>query len=126
AKKQSLESSNSPLKDPRIWRIVLAIGLLCAPQFAILTYAAVFFHDFGNINITLVSATLAVIQIGAIVSRIWSGRWTDKNKNRRSYLKACAWLSTLTFLALSGTVSAASFYGISQTPLASAVIICVM
>lgn len=126
AKKQRLESRNSPLKDPRIWRIVLAIALLCAPQFAILTYAAVFFHDVGNIDITLVSATLAVIQIGAIVSRIWSGRWTDKNKNRRRYLKACAWLSTLTFLLLSATVAAASFYGISQTPLASALTIGVM
>ncbi len=126
AKKQSQEPTASPLKDSRVWRIVLAIGLLCAPQFAILTYAAVFFHDVGNINITLVSATLAVIQIGAIVSRIWSGRWTDKNKNRRSYLKTCAWLSALTFLILGSTVSAASFYGMSETPLASALIIGVM
>ncbi|MFO2462767.1 MFS transporter [Pseudomonas sp. 15FMM2] len=81
----------SPLKDSRVWRMVLAIGLLCAPQFAILTYAAVFFHDFSHLSISLVSATLAAIQIGAIVSRIWSGHWTDKHNNRRGYLKACAW-----------------------------------
>lgn len=85
-----------------------------------------FFHDFSNLNITLVSATLAVIQVGAIVSRIWSGRWTDKNKNRRSYLKACAWLSTVTFLLLGVTVSATSFYGMGESPLASALIIGVM
>lgn len=126
AKQQSVASSNSPLKDSQIWRIVLAIGLLCAPQFAILTYAAVFFHDFSNLNITLVSATLAVIQIGAIVSRIWSGHWTDKNKNRRSYLKTCAWLSAVTFLLLGTTVSVASAFGMSETPLASALIIGVM
>lgn len=75
-----METSASPLKDLRVWRIVLAIGLLCAPQFAILTYAAVFFHDFSKMDITLISTTLAIIQVGAIVSRIWSGRWTDKNK----------------------------------------------
>ncbi|MEO8491207.1 MFS transporter [Pseudomonas sp.] len=126
AKKPGAPLGGSPLKDSRVWRIVLAIGLLCAPQFAILTYAAVFFHDFSHLDITLVSATLAVIQIGAIVSRIWSGRWTDKNKNRRSYLKACAWLSALTFLLLGATVSIASTYGISQTPLASTLIIAVM
>ncbi|MFA1026491.1 hypothetical protein ALP10_00753 [Pseudomonas syringae pv. helianthi] len=126
AKKQSMETSASPLKDLRVWRIVLAIGLLCAPQFAILTYAAVFFHDFSKIDITLISTTLAIIQIGAIVSRIWSGRWTDKNKNRRIYLKTCAWLSTLTFLALGTVVSAAGFYGMSETALASGLIIGVM
>lgn len=126
AKQQGVASSNSPLKDSQIWRIVLAIGLLCAPQFAILTYAAVFFHDFSNLNITLVSAILAVIQIGAIVSRIWSGHWTDKNKNRRSYLKTCAWLSAVTFLLLGTTVSVASSFGMSETPLASALIIGVM
>ncbi|KAA8694983.1 Uncharacterized protein ALO80_00275 [Pseudomonas caricapapayae] len=126
AKKQSMETSASPLKDLRVWRIVLAIGLLCAPQFAILTYAAVFFHDFSKIDITLISTTLAIIQIGAIVSRIWSGRWTDKNKKRRIYLKTCAWLSTLTFLALGTVVSAAGFYGMSETALASGLIIGVM
>ncbi|WP_426195688.1 MFS transporter [Pseudomonas sp. NFXW11] len=122
-KQPSPERRTSPLQDPQVWRIVLAIGLLCAPQFAILTYAAVFFHDFGNINITLVSTTLAVIQIGAIVSRIYSGRWTDRHRNRRSYLKACAWLCSLTFLALAATVSTVSFFGINQTPLASSLII---
>ncbi|KPW88629.1 MFS transporter [Pseudomonas syringae pv. coryli] len=126
AKKQSMETSASPLKDLRVWRIVLAIGLLCAPQFAILTYAAVFFHDFSKLDITLISTTLAIIQVGAIVSRIWSGRWTDKNKNRRAYLKTCAWLSTLTFLALGTVVSAAGFYGLSETALASGLIIGVM
>ncbi|GFZ59445.1 putative Membrane protein [Pseudomonas amygdali pv. eriobotryae] len=126
AKKQSMETSASPLKDLRVWRIVLAIGLLCAPQFAILTYAAVFFHDFSKMDITLISTTLAIIQVGAIVSRIWSGRWTDKNKNRRAYLKTCAWLSTLTFLALGTLVSAAGFYGLSETALASGLIIGVM
>ncbi|MFH7445148.1 MFS transporter, partial [Pseudomonas syringae pv. tagetis] len=81
----------------------LAIGLLCAPLFPILTYAAVFFIDFSKMVITLISTTLAIIQIGAIVIRIWSGRWTDKNKYRLIYLNSCAWLMTLTFLAL-GTV----------------------
>ncbi|MFH7572361.1 MFS transporter, partial [Pseudomonas syringae pv. tagetis] len=35
AKKQSLETSASPLKDFRDWRFVLAIGGLCGPHVAI-------------------------------------------------------------------------------------------
>lgn len=115
-----------PLRDSLIWRIVLSIGLLCAPQFTILTYAAVFFHDFGEIDITVISTTLVVIQLGAIFSRIWSGRWTDKHNNRRTYLKRCAWLSALTFLALSLTVSLTDAYGLNTSFFGRWLIIAVM
>lgn len=126
AKAKGKATGKGPLRDPGVWRIVLAIGLLCAPQFAILTYAAVFFHDFGGVNITVVSTTLAVIQVGAIVSRIWSGRWTDKHNNRRSYLKICSWLSALTFLILGITVGATSANGLNTSPFAACLIIAVM
>lgn len=119
-------TGKGPLCDPGVWRIVLAIGLLCAPQFAILTYAAVFFHDFGGVDIAVVSATLAVIQAGSIVSRLWSGRWTDKHNNRRSYLKTCAWLSAFTFLVLGVTVGVLSANGLNTSPFAAWLIIAAM
>ncbi|KIZ49867.1 MFS transporter [Pseudomonas oryzihabitans] len=119
-------TGKGPLQDLGVWRIVLAIGLLCAPQFATLTYAAIFLHDFGKVDITVVSATLAAIQAGAIVSRIWSGRWTDKHNNRRSYLKTCASLSAITFLLLGLTVSVASTSGLNTSPIFVWVIIGVM
>ena len=96
----------SPLRDKQVWRSVLAISLLCAPQFAVLTYATVFFHDAVGLNVTAISLILALVQIGAIIGRLWSGRWTDRHNNRRAYLKVCARLSALAFLALSIAVIA--------------------
>lgn len=91
----------SPLGDPQVWRSAAAISLLCAPQFAVLTYAAVFFHDAVGLKVTTVSIVLALVQLGAIVGRLWSGRWTDRMNNRRVFLKACALFSALAFLGLS-------------------------
>lgn len=119
-------TGRGPLHDPAVWRIVLAIGLLCAPQFAILSYTAVFLHDFGGVDIAVVSVTLAVIQLGAIVSRLCSGRWTDRHHNRRSYLKGCAWLSAVVFLLLGVTVSATGTIGLDTSPSAIGLIIAVL
>ena len=43
--KRHLAAAHSPLRSLRVWRIAAAIGLLCAPQFAILSFASVFLHD---------------------------------------------------------------------------------
>ncbi|AUH01011.1 MFS transporter [Prodigiosinella confusarubida] len=94
-------TGKGPLQDPAIWKIVLAIGILCGPQFALLTFGSVFLHDFAHIDVVVVSVCLAVIQIGAMVLRIWSGRWTDKKKNRKGYLRGCTLLSILSFVLLS-------------------------
>jgi MFS family permease len=75
--------------------------VLCGPQFALLTFGSVFLHDFAGIKVAYASACLAVIQVGAMVLRIWSGRWTDKNKNRKQYLNKCTLLTLAAFLALS-------------------------
>jgi MFS family permease len=98
-------AGKSPLYDAAIWKIVLAIGTLCGPQFALLTFGSIFLHDFAHINIVLVSVGLAVIQVGAMVARIWSGRWTDKNQNRKSYLKTCTTMSIVAFVVLSVVVA---------------------
>ena len=90
----------SPLGDRQVWRSAAAISLLCVPQFAVLTYAAVFFHDALGVGAMTVSIILALVQVGAIVGRLWSGRWTDRRNNRRAFLKGCAVLSALTFVGV--------------------------
>lgn len=97
-------NGKGPLHDINIWKIVLAIGILCGPQFALLTFGAVFLHDFVHIDVKLISVCLALIQVGAMVSRIWGGRWTDKKKNRKGYLKGCTLLSLSAFIVLSALV----------------------
>ncbi|MBD8513644.1 MFS transporter [Photobacterium sp. WH77] len=104
----------SPLKRADVWRVVLAIGILCTPQFAILTFATVFLHDYGKVGVTIISASLALIQVGAIVSRIWAGRWTDKRKNRKEFLRTCCLLSLATFLLLALEVSVLPQDALSQ------------
>lgn len=90
----------APLRNIEVWRISAAIGLLCFPQVAVLTFASVFLHDFAGTGTWVTSATLAAVQTGAMVMRVWSGRYTDRHRNRRPFLRFCSALSALAFLVL--------------------------
>ncbi|MGX5801285.1 MFS transporter [Bradyrhizobium sp. Arg314] len=101
-------SGPAPLRNIEVWRISTAIGLLCFPQVAVLTFASVFLHDFAGMGTWVTSASLATVQTGAMVMRVWSGRFTDRNGNRRPFLRFCSALSALAFLVLWLLVIAAS------------------
>lgn len=90
----------APLRNIEVWRISTAIGLLCFPQVAVLTFASVFLHDFAGMGTWVTSGSLAAVQTGAMVMRVWSGRFTDRHGNRRPFLKVCSALSAFAFLAL--------------------------
>ncbi|RUW68890.1 MFS transporter, partial [Mesorhizobium sp. M1E.F.Ca.ET.063.01.1.1] len=90
----------APLRNIEVWRISTAIGLLCFPQVAVLTFASVFLHDFAGMGTWVTSASLAVVQTGAMVMRVWSGRYTDRRGNRRPFLKISSALSALAFILL--------------------------
>ncbi|MBW8758844.1 MAG: MFS transporter [Burkholderiales bacterium] len=93
---------SGPLRDPRIWRIVAGIGVLCAPQFALLSFGTVFLHDVGHAGLSATTATMVLVQAGAMGMRVWSGRWTDRRRNRPAFLLACARASALLFTLLAG------------------------
>ncbi|CDX18442.1 Major facilitator superfamily MFS_1 [Mesorhizobium sp. ORS 3324] len=93
-------SGPAPLRNIEVWRISTAIGLLCFPQVAVLTFASVFLHDFAGTGTWATSASLAAVQTGAMVMRVWSGRFTDRHGNRRPFLRLCSALSALAFLVL--------------------------
>jgi len=93
-------SASSPLRDPGVWRAALAIGIMCSPQFAILTFATVFLNDYIHASLGVLTAVMVAVQLGAMVARIASGRWTDRRGNRRAYLRACAALSFALYAAL--------------------------
>lgn len=95
----------SPLGDVQIWRVALGIGVLCVPQFAVLTFATVFLHDFGHLGTAGISTTMAAVQIGAMVMRVWSGRHTDRRGNRRGYLRGSTLVAAGSFAALAGAVA---------------------
>ncbi len=105
AAKTPASTKSGPLADPVIWRLALGIGLLCVPQFAVLTFATVFLHDFAQLGRAGISGAMAAVQVGAMVMRVWSGRHTDKHGNRRSYLRGSALVAGSSFVAMAAISS---------------------
>jgi predicted MFS family arabinose efflux permease len=104
---QAAAPRTGPLRDARVWRIVAGIGILCAPQFAVLSFGTVFLHDFGHAGLAAITATMVSVQVGAMAMRVWSGRWTDRRRNRPAYLRACGALSVALFAGLAALAFAA-------------------
>ncbi|MBK1822559.1 MFS transporter [Burkholderia orbicola] len=117
---QAASPTRNPLASGPVWRIVLGIGLLCAPQFAVLTFATVFLHDFGRLGLAGISAAMVALQLGAMVMRVWSGRHTDRHGNRRAYLRGSVFVAAGSF-----TLLAAATAGSPHVPLAAIVAILV-
>ncbi|AZQ52465.1 MFS transporter [Burkholderia cenocepacia] len=112
--------ARNPLASGPVWRIVLGIGLLCTPQFAVLTFATVFLHDFGRLGLAGISAAMVALQLGAMAMRVWSGRHTDRHGNRRAYLRGSVFVAVGSFMLL-----AAATAGSPHVPLATIVAILV-
>jgi sugar phosphate permease len=102
------ESGRGPLSNGELWRMVLGVGALCVPQIAAVTFAAVFLHDVGHLGTAAISGSIVAFQIGAAITRVWSGRFTDRHKNRRPFLRACALLTAAIFGSLGVLVGLAS------------------
>ncbi|WP_323119677.1 MFS transporter [Burkholderia alba] len=94
------DARRHPLRSGPIWRVVLGIGLLCSPQFAVLTFATVFLHDFGRLGLAGITAAMVALQAGAMVMRVWSGRYTDRHGNRRAYLRGSVLVAAAAFAML--------------------------
>ncbi|OZI20356.1 MFS transporter [Bordetella genomosp. 9] len=93
-------SRNSPFHDPAIRRIVLAIGVLCLSQFAVLSFATVYLHDFGGVGIAGTTFAMVAVQLGAMILRVWSGRYTDVHHNRRAYVRTVVLIAVAAFAVL--------------------------
>jgi predicted MFS family arabinose efflux permease len=132
----------SPLRDVGIWRVALGAGALCVPQLAVLTFGTVFLHDYGHAGVLAISVTMAAVQTGAAIARVWSGSWTDRRGNRQAYMRACSLLTAMLFALLAlvtglagphhtaittlfalmvvlGGVSASAWHGVAFTELAT-------
>ncbi|MDR5818423.1 MFS transporter [Caballeronia sp. LZ033] len=93
-------AQGTPLRDVQVWRVVFGIGVLCVPQFAVLSFATIFLHDAARFGVTAISATMGALQLGAIGMRVWSGRHTDRHGNRRAYLKMSTVVACASFVVL--------------------------
>ncbi|CAN7553003.1 MFS transporter [Variovorax paradoxus] len=122
AEAAAMPKKSGPLRDARVWCIVLGIGILCAPQFAVLSFGTVFLHDFGHAGLATITATMVFVQVGAMAMRVWSGRWTDRRRNRPAYLRACSALSVLLFAGLAMLVMAAGTHAADSAALRMALV----
>lgn len=109
-----------PLKNRKVWRLVAAIGLLCVPQFAILSYATVFLHDHGGLGLAAITAVMVALQAGAMVMRIWSGRHTDRHANRPAWLRGAALVALASFVLLGIAAGCAAPGWVLMTAVAAA------
>ncbi|WP_197287860.1 MFS transporter [Streptomyces apocyni] len=91
--------TRSPLRRWDCWRLALASALLTMPQIAVLSFAGIFLHDAKGAGLVIGSVTILVVQIGGAVVRVWSGRYTDRKKNRRSYVR---FIGVATGVAMAG------------------------
>ncbi|MGU7781252.1 MFS transporter [Burkholderia sp. PU8-34] len=117
---QPARPERGPLASGPVWRIVLGIGLLCAPQFAVLTFATVFLHDFGRLGVAAISTAMVALQAGAMTMRVWSGRHTDRHGNRRAYLRGSVLVAAASFALLAAATAASP-----QVPIAAIVAVLV-
>lgn len=105
----------SPLRDIGIWRVALGAGTLCVPQIAIVTFGTVFLHDFSRAGVLTISLTMAAVQTGAAIARVWSGAWTDRRGNRRAYMRACSVLTAALFVSLALVTGLAGMHHAAMT-----------
>jgi sugar phosphate permease len=125
----------SPLRHLDVWRLAGASALLTVPQFAILTFAAVFLVDVKHAGTATAAAAIFIVQIGGCAGRILSGQWTDKRLNRRRYIRGAGVVTALAFAAAAflvpastlpmivalviGGLLASSWHGVAYTEIAT-------
>ena len=106
-----------------IWRVALGAGALCVSQLAVVTFGAVFLHDFSHAGVLAISVTMALVQVGAAVARVGSGRWTDKHGNRRAYMRGCSLLTAVLFALLALATGVAGAHGAAMTTAFAALVV---
>jgi sugar phosphate permease len=66
------------LRDSRLWTLSVGSGLYLFTQIALTSFFVLFLHDQHGVSAGAAAAALAVMQVGAVITRISSGRISDK------------------------------------------------
>ena len=65
------------LRDRRLWTLSFGSGLYLFAQIALTSFFVLFLHDEHGVSAGAAAAALAVMQVGAVITRISSGRISD-------------------------------------------------
>jgi sugar phosphate permease len=101
-------STPSPYREPFLWRIHLASGLLVIPQYAVAVFAFDYLVHALGWSITAAGALVAGTQIAGALSRLVAGWWSDRVRSRLGPMRIVAItiglsMTLLTVLGLIGT-----------------------
>ena len=107
----------SPYREPFLWQIHAASGLLVIPQFAVTVFAFDYLVNALGWSITDAGALLAVTQLAGAGSRLLVGWWSDRAGSRLGPMRlvaltiglAMAALATLAFISATVVVAALAF-----------------
>jgi MFS family permease len=90
----------SPYREPFLWRIHAASGLLVIPQFAVTVFAFDYLVNALGWSITDAGALLATTQLAGAGSRLLVGWWSDRAGSRLGPMRLVALTIGLSMVAL--------------------------
>ncbi|XIE86618.1 MFS transporter [Corynebacterium kroppenstedtii] len=93
-------SHQGPLHNKMVWTVAIASMFLTVPQFAILSFAAVFLIDVFHTPLMIASSALVVVQVVGGTVRIVMGHLTDRMCARVPTLRALSFFSSVSLAAL--------------------------
>lgn len=70
------------LRDGRIWTLSVGSGLYLFAQVALMSFAVLFLHDVHGMSEASAGGVLALLQVGAVATRIGAGRLSDRLGSR--------------------------------------------
>lgn len=70
------------LRDRRLWTLSIGSALYLFAQVPLMSFVVLFLHDVQGVSAAAAALVLAAIQVGAIATRIGSGRLSDRLGNR--------------------------------------------
>jgi sugar phosphate permease len=77
------------LRDRRLWTLCVGSSLYLFAQLAVMSFGVLFLHDVHGMSGAGAAGVLALVQVGAVVTRIGAGRISDRIGNR---LRPLRWI----------------------------------
>ena len=123
AERPGAPKGSGPLRDARVWRIVAGIGIFARRSSRCCLSARCSCMTSAMRASQPSRPRWCSCRLAPWSCRVWSGRWTDRKRNRPGYLRACSALSVLLFAGLSLLVLCAGTHAADSSALRMALVV---
>jgi sugar phosphate permease len=93
-------------RDPRIWRLGIASGLLIVGQIGVTSLLVLYLFDVRGWSATAAAVALGVVQLGGALARVIAGHWSDRRDERIAPFRQLAGGAGVLLLAAAAFASA--------------------